>query len=120
MKRLYLYLASKSKKGIKVITVLQGESIVTSKLENVQSLNLPELWEKKIQQVVQDNKMLYDPWIESAKNFDELKQRLKGRGYSDLPMGLNTLLDIPAYGNAPKADTSSCKIKKTMIRKTKA
>lgn len=63
--------------------------------------------------------MLYEPWIESAKDFEDLKQRLKGRGFSDLPMGLTVLLDLPSYQNAPKADTSSCKVRKTMMQKQK-
>lgn len=100
-----------------MITVLQGESIVSSKLEDIESLNLPQVWEKKISLVINENKMLYEPWIESAKDFEELKQRLKGRGFSNLPMGLSTILDLPAYGTSPKAETSSCKVQRTMIRK---
>lgn len=110
-------MASRSKKGIKVITVLQGNSIISSKLENVKSLSLPSLWEKKINQIIKENHMLYEPWIESAKDFEELKQRLKGRGFNELPMGLTVILNLPSYDNAPKADTSSCKVKKTMMRK---
>ena len=100
-----------------MITILQGESIVSSKLEDVASLNLPELWRKKINQVISENRMLYEPWIESARDFEELKQRLKGRGFSNLPMGFSAILDLPAYGTAPKAETSSCKVQRTMIRK---
>lgn len=62
--------------------------------------------------------MLYEPWIETATNFNELRERLKGRGYSDIPMGASPMLDFQAYTVAPVADTSSCKIRKTMIRKT--
>jgi len=102
-----------------VITVLQGESTISSKINDLKTLELPELWEKKINKVINENKMLYEPWIESAKDFEDLKQRLKGRGFTGLPMGLITMLDIPSYGNAPKADTSSCKIRRTMIRKQK-
>lgn len=100
-----------------MITVLQGESIISAQINDLSTLGLPALWENKIKQVINENKMLYEPWIESAKDFEDLKQRLKGRGFTGLPMGLNTILDTPAYGNAPKADTSSCRIKRTMMRK---
>lgn len=102
---------------MKLITVFLGESIITSKINDVKELKLPQLWERKIQQIIDENKMLYEPYIESAKDFNELKERLKGRGYSDLPMGVNLLLHIDAYGKAPKAETSSCKIRRTMIKK---
>ncbi len=63
--------------------------------------------------------MLYEPWIESAKDYNELRERLIGRGFSNVPMGVNPLLKMEAYSKAPKADTSSCNIKRTMLRKAK-
>lgn len=63
--------------------------------------------------------MLYEPWVETAEDYNELVSRLKGRGYSNMPMGASPLLDFKAYSVAPVANTSSCKISKTMIRKTK-
>ena len=117
MKRLYLYLASRSKQGIKLITVLQGESIVTSRVKDISNLSLPQVWERKIYQIIQDNKMLYEPWIESAKDFEELRGRLEGRGYKNVPMGTNPMLRLEAYSKAPMVDTSSCDIQKTMLRK---
>lgn len=119
MKRLYLYLASRSKQGVKIITVLQGDSVVTAKLEDVSSLKLPQVWERRIEQIIHDNRMLYEPWLESATDFEELKTRLKGRGFTNLPMGATPLLDMAAYAKAPKADTSGCQVRKTMIRKAK-
>lgn len=119
MKRLYLYLASRSKHGIKLITVLQGESIVTSKVEDVTKLKLPQLWQHRIQQIIHEHRLLYEPWLESAKDYNELRDRLKGRGFKDIPAGPSSLLNLAAYAKAPKADTSSCKIRKTMIRKKK-
>lgn len=63
--------------------------------------------------------MLYEPWIESASSFEEIRSRLKERGFTDIPMGCTPLLDMEGYIKAPKADTSSCAIKKTMTRKKK-
>ena len=112
-----MYLASRSKQGIKLLTILTGESIVTARLTDIKTLKLPQLWEVKIQQLIHENRMLYEPWVESAKNYNELRDRLKNRGFRDLPMGPNPMLDIAAYTSAPKADTSSFKIRRTMIRK---
>jgi len=63
--------------------------------------------------------MLYEARIESADNFLQLSERLKHRGYSNIPMGAIPILHMQAYKKAPVADTSKCKIRKTMIRKKK-
>lgn len=122
MTKIYLYLASRSKKGIKLITILQGKgnSIVTSRVGNIKELELPQLWESQIQKIINDNKMLYEPWVESAFDYLELKQRLEGRGYKHLPMGPNPMLNIFVNPKeAPKIESSSFKIRRTMIRKIK-
>lgn len=117
MQRLYLYLASRSKKGIKLITILQGESQVTSKVTDLKTLNLPQVWQNQIQKIIYDHRMLYEPWIESAKNYEELKTRLKERSFTDIPLGPLPLLNMGDFYEFPKADTSSCKIKTTMVRR---
>jgi hypothetical protein len=119
MKRLYLYLASKSKKGMKLVTVLQTETITSSRLTDLKTLKLPQLWERKIQQIVHDNRMSFDPWVETAADFNELRQRLRVRGYTDLPMGAAPMLAMPAYSLAPKADVSGQPVVRTMLRKAK-
>ena len=63
--------------------------------------------------------MLYEPRMETAKDYNELRERLKNRGYTNLPMGATPSLDLKAYKQAPVADTSSCKVKRTMLRKKK-
>lgn len=91
--------------------------MVTSPLNDLSILKLPQTWDKRIQQIIFDNRMLYEPWIESAKNFNELKSRLQSRGFSDVSSGVNPLLDLAAYSKAPIADTSECHVRKTMMRK---
>lgn len=119
MRRLYLYLASRSKKGMKLITVLQGEQAVNSNLTDLTDLNLPPIWQKNIAQIIHENRMLYEARIESADSFMDLAKRLRNRGYKDIPLGAIPILHMQAYKKAPVADTSKCKIKKTMIRKQK-
>jgi hypothetical protein len=85
----------------------------------LKKLNLPQLWETKIEQIIHENRLLYEPWLESATDYNELRDRLKGRGFTGVPMGPNPLLNMPA-AKTPKADTSSCQIKRTMLRKKKS
>lgn len=61
--------------------------------------------------------MLFEPYIETAEDFNQLRERLKGRGFSDIPMGVIPMLDLKAYAKAPIANTGSCKVRKSMIRK---
>lgn len=119
MKRLYLYLASRSKMGIKLITILQSPTPVMSRLTDMSSLKLPQIWERKIQQMIFENRMLYEPWVETAADFNELRSKLILRGYTNLPMGTQPLLHYQAYSKAPVADTSACPVRKTMLQKVK-
>ena len=120
MQRLYLYLANRNKDGIKLVTVLQGTETMNADLTNLEKLNLPQVWEKQISRIIHDHRMLYHPRIESAKSFRELRSRLENRGFKNIPSGANPLLNLKAYSRAPIADTSSCKVKRTMIRKNKS
>ena len=61
--------------------------------------------------------MLYEPWVETAKKYNELISNLKQRGYSNISMSANPLLKLKAYCEAPVADVKFCKITKTMIGK---
>lgn len=115
MQKLYLYLAGRNKQGIKLVAVLQGDATVTSRVSDLKRLNLPQTWEIQIRRIIDDNKMLYEPWIESAKSYKELKERLQTRGYAQLPMGAMPMLNL-TY-NPPKANTSGCQVQKTMIRR---
>jgi hypothetical protein len=92
---------------------------VNDRLSSLEQLNLPQVWEQKISQIVHDNRMLYEPRLETATDFEELRGRLKGRGYTNLPTAAIPLLHMRAYSKAPMADTSSCKVRKTMIRRKK-
>jgi len=105
-----------------LVTILQGNgnSIITSRVTNISELKLPQLWDSQIKKIVHDNRMLYEPWIESAFNYKELKERLLGRGYKNLPMGPNPMLNIFVNPKeAPKIESSNFKLKRTMTRKLK-
>ena len=64
-------------------------------------LALPMVWERKIVQIIHDNRMLYEPRMETATSFNELASRLKHRGFSQIPLGVTPLLNLSAYAKAP-------------------
>lgn len=119
MRKLFLYLASRSKQGIKLVTVLKTEAPTNAPLKDLKSLNLTPTWEFQIQKLIEDHKMLYEPIIESANSYAELRQGLKDRGFTNLPTSAYPLLNFSSYDNAPVANNSSCTVKKTMTRKIK-
>lgn len=85
----------------------------------MEDLKLPIAWQRQISQIIHDNRMLYEPMLETATDFNELRDTLRHRGYSNIPMGATPLLDFKAYAKAPMAETSSVKVRRTMIRKKK-
>lgn len=118
MSRLYLYLTSRSKDGIKLVTVMKSESQVTSRITDLSRLQLPPVWEREVERVINDNRMLYEPWIETAPDYATLRSRLIKRGFTNIPQGVTPLLNLASYDRGPKANTSSCKTIKTMIRRS--
>ena len=117
MSRLYLYLASRKKTGVKVITVLQGEATGPILVSDITALKLPQIWERQIAQIIYENRMDYEPWIESAVNFAEIENNLKARGYTNLPIGFTPLLNMQAYSKSPIVDLSSFSTRKIMLKK---
>ena len=120
MKKLYVYLASRSKKGIKLITTLQSNNVVgRTPLNDLRAFNLPSVWQREIQKIIHDNRMLYEPIVETANNYIELRERLKARGFSNLPLGAAQMINILKFGKPPSANVSSVNAQKTMMRKRK-
>ena len=66
---IWIYLAKRDKTGIQLLTQLKGKKIIASRLENVEQLRLPTDYTEYIKKSIYDNRMLYEPWIESASNF---------------------------------------------------
>jgi len=101
---LFIYLARRDKKGVKVITTLMGECRPL-RLNNIDLLRLPREWKLFITSIIHKNRMYWEPWIESASSFKQLKQKLRSRGYRNLPMSgepIRLLSSIPTKMIDPK------------------
>lgn len=120
MKRMYLYLANRSKSGMKLVTILQTSTTICSKLTDVKTLNLPQMWERKITQIIHENRMHFEPWVETASDFNQLKTKLAARGYTNLPATSSPLLSMQAYSSAPVAQPSIKTTQKVMLQKLKS
>lgn len=77
------------------------------------------MWEMEINKIINKNSMLYEPWMQTAENYQELKQKLQEKGYTNIPSGEIPLFKTSNYGTLPIANTSSIKTKSSMLRKKK-
>lgn len=109
---LYVYLGRRDKSGVRFVAKLQGQDMLPTRLESVESLNLPVSVTNQINQIVYESRMLWEPWIESSDQFEDLRAKLRLRGFFNIPLSSQPEISF-TYStnliNLPK--------KTTMIRK---
>jgi hypothetical protein len=84
-KMIYLYLARRDKKEVKILATFNGDKIHRTLIQDVTDLNLPDVYAGDIKQVFEEHKMLWEVWIESADSFQNLTNVLVKRGYQKMP-----------------------------------
>ncbi len=115
--RMYLYLGRRDKKGVQIVTVLDGPKVSPTRLADLSVLNLPVQMAESVGQIIHDNRMYWEPWIESANSYMELRQALLKRGYRDLAISSRPIYEGTSLYSPPVADTSKVPPKKTMVAK---
>lgn len=113
----WIYLGKRDKDGIKLVSQFKGKKILSTRIKNLSEINMPADYYDVIQSVIYENRFLYEPWIESADDFASLRQTLKLRGYTNIPVA-----NVQLYGNmsslsAPEINTTNIPQAVTMIRK---
>jgi len=93
------------------------EEISPTRLKELTNLNLPSATTQKLTEIVYESRLEWEPWIESAESFDAIKEKVKKRGYSSLPISF-----IPEVGSnnialTPEIYTSNINKTKIMIRR---
>ena len=86
-----------------------------TRISSIDGMNIPTELGNDIQSTIEKNRMLFEPWVESASNFQELKESLKSRGYKNLP---NSSSPIHEAISIPKDLESRPKVKQLSKRKT--
>ena len=113
----YLYLAKRNKKGTKLLARLEIPGAITSRVEDVKTLNLHPNLESKIDGVVKTNKIHWELWIETADSYEKLKKELNKRGYSEI-----AIHPVPMFNEILPLATNLNKLSKplkSMIQKGK-
>lgn len=101
---IYFYLTKRDKKDVILIAMFRGQTQL-KKVESIDSLNLPFPWKSAIENELDRYKMNYDAWIESANDVNELRHRIKQRGFVHVPIltkPLVSLSSIPSGHEEPQ------------------
>ena len=112
---LYLYLARRDKKGIRILAKFQGQKQLPTNIDDFSSLQLPVAMHKQLTQTAYDSRMMWESKIESAESFQDLRAKLKARGYTGVP--INPQPEFMAGVQSHVVNTSQLPQKTTMLRK---
>lgn len=111
---LYIYLARRDKKGIKVVSGFDFDGrVYATRVQDISRLGLSPQVSGQVAREAYENRMEYELFVESAESFDELRASLAGRGYSQLP-----LQQFTGYIGSTSINTNALVTgKSTMIRR---
>jgi hypothetical protein len=115
--QIYIYLASRDKKGIKMITNFPNKAFcypTKLNIANIKNLNLSNNTENLIKLEFEKDKLTHELYIESATSPSDLRSSLIRRGYKNIPLQLINL----RINESSKINEDALITKKsTMIRK---
>lgn len=94
LKILWLYLGRRDKKGVQILAKLLCRDLSPIKLSNIKVLSLPSSWEGKLSDMIEQNKIYWEPWLQTNDTFEDLASNLKIRGYSQLPANGQPMISI--------------------------
>lgn len=107
MGKTYLYLLKRNKKDTKVIgTINCNGTIHPTRILDLDLLGLAATERLGLKKIIEDHKMDWELWLESAENYSELKSNMEKRK-----------LTISASPNAPMLDLGSQEIPKSTVVK---
>jgi len=114
---MYVYLARRDKKGIKIISSFTHKTQCYPTKINIKELSktlLPYGIQEQIAIEFQKNNLIYEIYMESASSADELKKSLISRGYKNIPLQQISL----SLNNNPQINENVLVTKNsTMLRK---
>lgn len=115
---LYLYLARRDKAGIRILARLKSTNRLPTILDETGliSLQLSPSWYKEISQIIYESRMLWEPWIQSVTTFEDFRNSLKKRGYTNIPVSSQPEFIVSTV-ETQIVNVSRLPQNKTMLRK---
>jgi hypothetical protein len=77
---------------------------------------LPVQLHKQLEQTIYMNRFLWEPWIQSAEDYESLMESLRKRGFRNIPNSVSPLFEQQTWDRKPVMKPF---FKKTMLRKKK-
>jgi hypothetical protein len=91
MEKVYLCLIKRNKSDVKIVgTIVSSYHLQTSRLADVDILGLPAQERMDLKKIIEDHRMEWEPWIETALDYHQLMTNLHKRG-----------INAPPSANAP-------------------
>ena len=123
--KIYLYLARRDRKGIKVLTTFRGHAVPPTRVSDLRHLGLNQSFTNQLEAMVEEEKLLWEPWVEAAESFADLQKSLRNRGYMQLPrkadvlfFGKNSLSNLRGLDKTRPSDrvqTNRVTTRRTML-----
>ena len=116
--KVWIYLTKRDKSGVRFLSQFRGkEEVSPTRLKDVADLSLPPANTQKLTEIIYEARLEWEPWIESAASFDDIKDKIKRRGYTNIPISF-----IPEVGSnnitlTPEIYTSNLNKTKIMTRR---
>jgi len=113
----YLYLAKRNKRGLRMLIVLpKSKKIYPTRVADLSLMALPTQLHEKLELTIFANRLLWEPWIESAEDYEALMEVLRKRGFRNLPNSVSPLFEQHTWERKPVMKPFA---KKLMLRKKK-
>lgn len=114
---IWFYLLKRDKTGVRFITQFYGNKIPATRLKNLSDLSLPLQDQKAFEKIIYESRLNWEAWIETVEFFEDFRNRLKIRGYKNVPISYNFEYQGINYLKTPIINTNNIKLLKTMLRK---
>ena len=95
METIFLYLTKRNKRGMRLLCHAGKGKCHPTRLTDLNRLGIEHKTTAVIQNIVENSKMQWEPWIESAASIKELLDKLRKRGYRNLPTATRMEVDTP-------------------------
>jgi hypothetical protein len=95
------------------------KTISPSRVSNIADLKLPTSLDRDISNTVYNDRMHWEPWIQSAENYGILRESLKKRRFRNIPMVPDPLHPIGGFGKIREPKTANFPKRKVMLKKKK-
>jgi hypothetical protein len=116
--KVWIYLTRRDKSGVRFLSQFRGkEEVSPTRLKEVANLNLPPANTQKLTEIVYESRLEWEPWIESADSFDNIKDKIKKRGYTNLPISFIPEVRSNNIALTPEVYTSNLNKTKIMTRR---